>query len=170
MRRLLFLLLLPTLAAADVPMARSCHFIGEPVLIVVEYLGGIDGWDASIGVGERSGEPVLHTGNDGFFVVSRGTGPFEPPSRRVLESWETVMAPRGVLVPPREGRFDRWRFNLRMVGPFRTVFDLTNHFVIDEPGIYTVFWGAESVYEEESVFEILPSEAALGTNDAEDQP
>jgi len=47
-------------------------------------------------------------------------------------------------------------------GPFESTVDIAQFYQIDDPGVYTVYWGIEGTWSEEIVFKVIPHIIAYG--------
>jgi hypothetical protein len=133
---------------------------GAPVLLRFTYSGNLLDWDGTIYVRSDSASSYIVCGNSAYFVVSRGLGPFEEPNlgdRKTIKCWEMLEAPRGALVAPKNDKFGCCQaYNCVVNQPFTLELDLAQYFHLDEPGVYTVYWGCRPSYCEQVEFEVVP--------------
>jgi hypothetical protein len=136
-----------------------CYEVGMPVPVLFQYNGGIKDWDGIISLGGLSEPNKLAVVNGCFLVVSRGLGDFRQPTVEPgvkRPHWQTFKAIRGELVSPIGGGPDFYCATVGFREPFSTIVNLSEHYELKTPGVYTVHWGIQGLCEAVIIFEILP--------------
>lgn len=126
--------------------------IGDSIYMRFEYDGGIPGWNGDIREGVWQDKPCMVTSFHCFVVLTRGRqeiaphepDPFLSDPPRHGENVPTINVKQHICY---DGDFSK---------PFVIVLDLVKYYQIDEPGIYTVYWGVWWLWSEEFVFAVLP--------------
>ena len=160
--RFLFLFLITVLAlgVAEAGLAAGqqgwpCYIAGAPIRLVLEYTGGVEGWDAGIGENVFHNREVLVTWGQGFLVVTRGLGEFDAQGDKRGELLAPA-PPRGVIVAPKKDRQTFAKTMVTLSGEFRKEIELSKFYPLSEPGIYTVWWGCRGLSGSEIMFEVVP--------------
>ena len=135
----------------------------------MQYDGSVDSWNGGIWIHDepnslmkRNGKcsteshTVLALGAGLYFEVVKGFGEFQPadPGDRIVfhRSHEVSY---GYQVLPRCERVSHSHFMVQVNEAFDVLVDVVEYFEVDQPGVYTVFWGIEGLADNRVVFEVV---------------
>ncbi len=94
----------------------SVYTIGKPILIQLEYKGGLEKWDGKIAISED--EKILHCSNNVYLILRDSSG------------------------KELKGHVNHLHADMIFRKPFQTTFDLTKIFDLQKRGRYILDWGS----------------------------